>query len=129
MSEKLINSYQKNASDKKRSQGPKLPWWVELLFVQIGLPDSWLAKILKTKKRNKEFVSENINHIYYSILIVIALLTLLPIHITSRMKIECINNYSDYLNKTNSNYEFYNLSSENIALILCEGGSLEVDNQ
>ena len=27
-----------------------LPWWVELLFVQIGLPDKLLIKILKSKK-------------------------------------------------------------------------------
>ena len=31
-------------SPKKDLSDKKLPWWVELLFVQIGLPDKWLAK-------------------------------------------------------------------------------------
>ena len=32
-------------SNKKKDK--YLPWWVELLFVQIGLPDKFLIKILK----------------------------------------------------------------------------------
>ena len=40
-----------NAFDKsKKKKNAKLPWWVELLFVQIGLPDKLLIKVLKTKK-------------------------------------------------------------------------------
>ena len=35
----------KNSKKKK-----DLPWWVELLFVQIGLPDKLLIKILKANK-------------------------------------------------------------------------------
>ena len=33
-----------NSNPKKEKS---LPWWVELLFVQIGLPDKWLIKLLK----------------------------------------------------------------------------------
>ena len=39
----------------------RLPWWVELLFVQIGLPDNWLIKILKTKKITLDFYKEKQN--------------------------------------------------------------------
>ena len=46
----------KSKSDKNQS---KLPWWVELLFVQIGLPDSWLSKYLKKKKKAADFIHEN----------------------------------------------------------------------
>ena len=35
----------------KKKQDKDLPWWVELLFVQIGLPEKILIKILKTKKK------------------------------------------------------------------------------
>ena len=39
----------------KKKKDKDLPWWVELLFVQIGLPDKLLIKILKAQKTSKEF--------------------------------------------------------------------------
>ena len=44
------------SSNLKKKKDKKLPWWVELLFVQIGLPDKLLIKILKAKKTSKEFI-------------------------------------------------------------------------
>ena len=41
-------------SNKKKEKN--LPWWVELLFVQIGLPDKFLIKILNTKKESDELI-------------------------------------------------------------------------
>ena len=40
----------------KKNKDKDLPWWVELLFVQIGLPDKILINILKAKKKSKEFI-------------------------------------------------------------------------
>ena len=40
----------------KKRKDKDLPWWVELLFVQIGLPDKLLIKILKAQKKSKEFI-------------------------------------------------------------------------
>ena len=48
----------KSQSSKKRNN-KDLPWWVELLFVQIGLPDELLLKILKAKKKSKEFLKND----------------------------------------------------------------------
>ena len=46
-----------NTSQKqKKKKDNDLPWWVELLFVQVGLPDNLLIKIVKTKKRAKELI-------------------------------------------------------------------------
>ena len=46
-----------NTSESSKSKKNKnLPWWVELLFVQIGLPDKLLIKILKAKKKSKELI-------------------------------------------------------------------------
>ena len=54
-------SYQKHEDTKmnngeniKKKKDKFLPWWVELLFVQIGLPDKLLIKILKAKKKSKD---------------------------------------------------------------------------
>ena len=44
----------KENSNKKKDKD--LPWWVELLFVQIGLPDKLLIKILKARKKSKELI-------------------------------------------------------------------------
>ena len=40
-----------NTSENLNKKKDKdLPWWVEFLFVQIGLPDKLLIKILKARK-------------------------------------------------------------------------------
>ena len=44
-------------SNKKKDKN--LPWWVELLFVQIGLPDKFLIKILNAKKKSKELIKND----------------------------------------------------------------------
>ena len=61
----------KSNSDKNQS---KLPWWVELLFVQIGLPDSWLSKYLKKKKELLYFFNENRKNIVYSLIVFSAII-------------------------------------------------------
>ena len=44
--------------NSKKKRNKDLPWWVELLFVQIGLPDKLLIKILKTKKEAKQLIKK-----------------------------------------------------------------------
>ena len=51
---KKMNTFRN--SKKKNNNNKKLPWWVELLFVQIGLPDKILIKILKAQKESKELI-------------------------------------------------------------------------
>ena len=46
----------KSSEISKKKKDKYLPWWVELLFVQIGLPDRLLIKILKTKKKAKDLI-------------------------------------------------------------------------
>ena len=51
------------SSNLKKNKDKNLPWWVELFFVQIGLPDKLLIKILKAKKESKEFIKKEKNSI------------------------------------------------------------------
>ena len=44
------------SENSKKNKNKDLPWWVELLFVQIGLPDKFLIKILKAKKKTNELI-------------------------------------------------------------------------
>ena len=63
-----------NTSEKFKKKNDKdLPWWVELLFVQIGLPDKLLIKILKAKKLSKEFIKNEKKSIIIFFFVIITL--------------------------------------------------------
>ena len=61
----LLNKMKSN-SDKNQT---KLPWWVELLFVQIGLPEKLLLSILNLKKKSEAHITTNSQ--YYKLLTII----------------------------------------------------------
>ena len=50
------NKKLKASTNSNNKKDKSLPWWVELLFVQIGLPDKWLIKVLKSKKKYTEML-------------------------------------------------------------------------
>ena len=81
---------------KKRNPGKssqinqkRLPWWVELLFVQIGLPDNWLIKILKTKKNTIDFYKEKKKYIFLIFLFLFTLGYFQPVIRDSNSKLKC----------------------------------------
>ena len=65
----MSSSSQQQDSEIRAKASPKLPWWVELLFVQIGLPDRWLPAILRRKTNSKKFLSENRKTIIFILLL------------------------------------------------------------
>ena len=73
-----------------------LPWWVELLFVQIGLPDKWLVKILNTKKKSIEFVKNENRLIVLFFLALGGLIYFYPVVKYSQTKIDCENIAKNY---------------------------------
>ena len=77
-------------SNKKKDKN--LPWWVEILFVQIGLPDKFLIKILNAKKKSKELI-KNDKKALLTLLFTIAVLSYFyPVikHAKSRLDCEAI---------------------------------------
>ena len=64
----------KSSRNSKNKNDKSLPWWVELLFVQIGLPDKWLIKALKSKKKSTEFIKKE-KRIIFSFFLVLAGIT------------------------------------------------------
>ena len=111
----------KSNSDKNQT---KLPWWVELLFVQIGLPDSWLSKYLKKKKETLIFIDENKRFITYFSLLIAGVLYLYPIVRYTSSSASCIDKTTKYLRSSNINKAQNEMDINSIAVGYCHGGSL-----
>ena len=111
----------KSKSDKNQS---KLPWWVELLFVQIGLPDSWLSKYLKKKKEAANFIDENKKYLVYSAIIISGVLYINPIVRYTSSSASCIDKTTKYLKSKNINRSRKDMDINSLAVGYCHGGSL-----
>ena len=111
----------KSNSDKNQT---KLPWWVELLFVQIGLPDSWLSKYLKRKKETYNFINENKKSIFYCTLLIAGVLYIYPIVRYTSSSASCIDKTTKYIKSNNLNNGKTELDLNSLAVGYCHGGSL-----
>ncbi len=110
----------KSNSDKNQA---KLPWWVELLFVQIGLPDSWLSKYLKKKKDTFNFINEHKKYIFYCTLLIAGLLYVYPVIKYTSSSASCIDKTTKYLKSKNINNS-NTIDLNSMAVGFCHGGSL-----
>ena len=110
-------------SNSEKNQA-KLPWWVELLFVQIGLPDSWLSKYLKKKKQAACFIDENKKNIVYSAIIIAGILYIYPIVRYTSSSASCIDKTTKYLKSNNTNRSQNSIDINSLAVGYCHGGSL-----
>ena len=74
-------------SNKKKDKN--LPWWVELLFVQIGLPDKFLIKILNAKKKSKELIKNDKKAFLTFLFILTAFAYFYPVIKHAKSKLDC----------------------------------------
>ena len=102
----------------------KLPWWVELLFVQIGLPDSWLSKYLKQKKEAYTFINQNKKNIFYCTLLIAGILYIYPIVRYTSSSSSCIDKTTRYLKSRKINTNKTEMDLNSLAVGYCHGGSL-----
>ena len=68
-----------SSKNSKKKKNKDLPWWVELLFVQVGLPDSLLIKILKAKRNAKELIKNDKNLLIYFFFIIATFIYIYPV--------------------------------------------------
>ena len=114
-------------SNKVQIKDKKLPWWVELLFVQIGLPDKWLIKILKTKKDAKEIYKNDKKMLLALLLFVFSIGYIQPLINYSKTKLKCQRTFKNYILKSNTIQNLKTSELKMMAVNFCNGG-VEFDN-
>tara|TARA_Y100001933_G_C18573769_1_gene386788 strand:+ start:82 stop:510 length:429 start_codon:yes stop_codon:yes gene_type:complete len=117
----------KESSNRVKINDKRLPWWVELLFVQIGLPDKWLIKLLKTRKLLKELYLNEKRLIFTCLFIVFAIGYFQPVIKYSRNRLKCQKTAIDYFLTQKSLEKLKNSQLDMLAVNFCNGG-IEVDN-
>ena len=120
-----------NTSEKFKKKNDKdLPCWVELLFVQIGLPDKLLIKILKAKKTSKEFFKNENKSIIIFLFVITTLAYFYPVIKHAKNKLDCEATAKNYIIK-NKNIKRINKKELNmLSTNFCNGGEelYEIEN-
>ncbi|WP_269622973.1 hypothetical protein [Prochlorococcus marinus] len=110
---------QKKDSSKLKKKKTDLPWWVEILFVQIGLPEKLLVNFLIYKDLVNKNIKNKFPHIQFTLFLIITVIYINPIIKNYRYKNICI---EEALRSTKSidNKQTTHINSLNI----CNGGKL-----
>ena len=120
-----------NTSENFKKKNDKdLPWWVELLFVQIGLPDKLLIKILKTKKTSKEFIKNENKSIMIFLIVITTLAYFYPVIKHAKNKLDCEAIAKNYIIKNKNTIGINNREIKMLSTNFCYGGEeiYEIEN-
>jgi len=123
---KKMNTYEN--SKKKRDKD--LPWWVELLFVQIGLPDKLLIRILKAKKKSKELIQNDKNSLITFLFLITTLAYFYPVIKHAKNKLDCEAIAKNYIIKNKNTIGINNRELKMLSTNFCYGGEeiYEIEN-
>ena len=113
----------RNPSKSSQINQKRLPWWVELLFVQIGLPDKWLIKILKIKKNSYDFYKERKKFIFLIFLFLFTMGYFQPVIKDSNSKLKCQKTVYKLIKEDNRLKSENHKSLEMLAVNYCNGGN------
>ena len=112
-----------NTSQKpKKKKDKALPWWVELLFIQIGLPDNLLIKILKAKKKAKELIKNDQKLLITFLFLITLMAYFYPVIKHSKNKLNCESIAKSYIIKNKNTFGINKRELKMLATNLCYGG-------
>ena len=110
------------SENSKKKKDKDLPWWVELLFVQIGLPDKLLIKILKAKKGAKELIKNDKKTLITFLFVVISLAYFFPVIKHAKNKLECEASSKNYIIKNKNIIGMKKSELKMLSTNFCYGG-------
>ena len=118
------------SENSKKKKDKDLPWWVELLFVQIGLPDKFLVKILKTKKKANELINNDKKSLITFLFIISSLAYFYPVIKHAKNKLECESIAKNYIIKNKNVSGFNKKEIKMLSTNFCYGGEevYEIEN-
>ena len=119
-----------NSENIKKKTDKNLPWWVELLFVQIGLPDKLLIKILKAKKTSKEFIKNDKKSLITFLFVITTYAYFYPVIKHANNKLNCESNAKNYIIKKKNTIGINNRELKMLSTNFCYGGEeiYEIEN-
>ena len=120
-----------NTSEKsKKNKDKDLPWWVELLFVQIGLPDKLLINILKTKKNAKEFIKNDKKSFVTFLFAITTFVYFYPVIKQAKNKLDCEATAKNYIIKNKNIIGINKSQLRMLSTNFCYGGEeiYEIEN-
>jgi len=114
----------------KKNKDKNLPWWVELLFVQIGLPDKLLIKILKAKNKAKELIKNDKKSLISFLFVITTLAYFYPVIKHAKNKLDCEAIAKNYIIKNKNTIGINNREIKMLSTNFCYGGEeiYEIEN-
>ena len=118
------------SEQSKKKKGKNLPWWVELLFVQIGLPDKLLIKILNAKRKSKELIKNDKKSLLIFLFVITILAYFYPVIKHSKNKLACEAIAKDYIIKNKNIRQINARDLKMLSTNFCYGGReiYEIEN-
>ena len=118
------------SENSKKKKDKDLPWWVELLFVQIGLPDKFLIKILKTKKKAKELINNDKKSLITVLFVIASLSYFYPVVKHAKNKLDCESTAKNYIIKNKNIFGINKKEIKMLSINFCYGGEevYEIEN-